>query len=119
MIMGDLVERHISKLPGGFVVFYLITIMNRDIRVTATRVKIQTTRYLTMYDLVKHAERESWREGRRIVGFGVLLSSLKNCISYKLWPIPLTYLNIVGRLKKGLNCYLYVKCLNTEYGHVN
>lgn len=53
MSMGDLVERHISKIPGGFIGFYLIIIMNRDIRATATRVRIQTACYLTMSDLVK------------------------------------------------------------------
>lgn len=70
--------------------------------------------------LGKYAERESWREGRRIVEFGVILNnSLKSCLSCKLGPIPLTYLNIVGELRQGLGGYLYVKCLNAEYGHVN
>lgn len=69
--------------------------------------------------LGKYAERDSWREGRRIVEFGVLLSNLQNRISCKLGPIPLTYLNIVGELRKGLGGYLYVKCLNAECGHMN
>lgn len=69
--------------------------------------------------LGKYAERKSWREGRRIVEFGVPLSSLQNCIICKLGPIPLTCLSIVGVLGKGLGGYLYVKCLNAGCGHVN
>lgn len=69
--------------------------------------------------LGKYAERESLREGRRIVEFGVLLNSLKNCKSCKLGPKPLAYLNIVRELRKGLGGFLYVKCLNAECGHVN
>ena len=33
--------------------------------------------------------------------------------------MPLTCLNIVGELRKGLGGYLYVKCLNVECGEVN
>lgn len=41
-----------SKLPGGFVGFNMIIIMNRDIRATATRVMIRSARCLTMPNLV-------------------------------------------------------------------
>ena len=69
--------------------------------------------------LGKFAERESWKEGRRIVEFGELLSNLKQCKRCKLGPVPLTYNNVVGELRTGLGGYLYVKCLNVDCGEVN
>lgn len=69
--------------------------------------------------LGKYAEKHSWQYGRRIIEFGALLDNLRSCKYCKLGPVPLTYLNIVGELRKGLGGYLYVKCMNVECGEVN
>ncbi|XP_021370034.1 uncharacterized protein LOC110461074 [Mizuhopecten yessoensis] len=69
--------------------------------------------------LGKHPELSGWKDGRRIVEFDVLLSNLSSCKSCRLGPIPLTSLNIVGELRKGLSGYLYVKCQNPDCGAVN
>ena len=61
----------------------------------------------------------NWKEGRRVVEFGVLLSKLQVCEKCRLGPVPLTYSNITGELKKGLGGYLYVKCQNIDCGHIN
>lgn len=61
----------------------------------------------------------SWKIGRRLVEFSVLLNNLKFCESCRLGPVPLTMNNIKGELKKGLCGYLYVQCMNLECGHVN
>ncbi|XP_060584334.1 uncharacterized protein LOC132740453 [Ruditapes philippinarum] len=61
----------------------------------------------------------SWKEGRRVVDFAVLLEGLRFCKSCRLGPIPLTIENVIGELKKGLGGYLKVKCLNSDCGHVN
>ena len=65
------------------------------------------------------ASREGWQFGRRIVELDHLLSSLKSCSKCRLGPVPLTYFNIVGELKKGLSGYIYVKCTNSDCGAVN
>ncbi|XP_062598373.1 uncharacterized protein LOC134259786 [Saccostrea cucullata] len=70
-------------------------------------------------DLGNNVDRIGWREGRRIVEFDVLLSSLKTCKFCKLGPVPLIIYNIVGELKKGLGGYLYVKCMNPECEQIN
>lgn len=56
--------------------------------------------------LGKYASREGWKEGRQIMELGVLLSELKVCKKCRLGPVPLTYHNIIGELKKGLAGYL-------------
>jgi hypothetical protein len=70
-------------------------------------------------DLGKNVDPVGWQEGRRIVEFSVLLSSLKSCKFCRLGPVPLTFDNVVGELKKGLSGFLYVKCVNPECGKVN
>ena len=62
---------------------------------------------------------DSWKEGRRLVEFNVLLSNLQFCKICRLGPVPLTCFNIVGELKKGLSGYLYVQCQNNDCGHIN
>ena len=62
---------------------------------------------------------DSWKEGRRVVEFAVLVEGLKFCKLCRLGPIPLSMENVIGELKKGLGGYLYVKCLNIDCGHVN
>lgn len=69
--------------------------------------------------LGKYAEKDSWKDGRRIIELGTLLENLRSCRYCRLGPVPLTCLNIVGELRKGLGGYLYVKCLNVECGEVN
>ncbi|XP_053390150.1 uncharacterized protein LOC128553063 [Mercenaria mercenaria] len=69
--------------------------------------------------LPKSVDKQGWKEGRRIVEFGVLLSKLKYYQKCRLGPVPLTYDNILGELKKGLSGYLYVRCQNDDCGHVN
>lgn len=67
----------------------------------------------------KHVDREGWKEGRRLVEFFVLLSSLKTCTFCRLGPVPLTVYSIIGEMKKGLGGYLYVRCMNPDCGQVN
>lgn len=50
----------------------------------------------------KHVDREGWKEGRRLVEFFVLLSSLKTCTFCRLGSVPLTIYSIIGEMKKGL-----------------
>lgn len=67
--------------------------------------------------LGKYASREGWKEGRRIMELGVLLSELKVCKKCRLGPVPLTYHNIIGELQKGLAGLL--ACQNPECGYIN
>lgn len=69
--------------------------------------------------LGKNVDRIGWREGRRIVEFHVLLSTLKTCKFCRLDLVPLTIYNVIGEMKKGLRGYLYVKCMNPDCGQVN
>jgi len=48
-----------------------------------------------------------------------LLEGLRFCVQCKLGPIPLTFFNIVGELRKGLSGYFYVGCENPECHAVN
>lgn len=64
-------------------------------------------------------KRNGWKHGRRIVDFDVLLSGLKSCEKCNLGPVPLTYFNILGELKKGLGGYLYVQCERSDCRHIN
>ena len=34
-------------------------------------------------------------------------------------PVPLTYNNIIGEMRRGLSDYLYVKCQNPDCGEIN
>lgn len=70
-------------------------------------------------DFGKNVDRVGWMEGRRIVEFQVLLSSLRTCKFCRLGPVPLTLDNVVGEMKKGLGGYLYVRCVNPDCGEVN
>lgn len=67
----------------------------------------------------KNISAEGWKYGRRVVELDVLLSSLKYCSSCRLGPVPLTFYNIVGEMKKGLGGFIYVKCQNSDCGAVN
>ncbi|XP_060565928.1 LOW QUALITY PROTEIN: uncharacterized protein LOC132724962 [Ruditapes philippinarum] len=60
-----------------------------------------------------------WREGRRVVEFGVLLDNLKVCKECGLGPVPLTAYNVIGEQKKGLSGFLYVICQNVDCAAVN
>jgi hypothetical protein len=62
---------------------------------------------------------DTWKEGRRLVEFGVLLSKLQHCEACRLGPVALTYESVVGELQKGLGGYLYVRCSNHDCGHIN
>lgn len=62
---------------------------------------------------------KQWRTGRRLVEFGVLLDNLASCKNCGLGPVPLTHLNIVGELVKGVSGYLYVQCMNNDCRFVN
>lgn len=66
----------------------------------------------------KHVDRDGWKEGRRLVEFFVLLSSLKTCTFCRLGPVPLTVYSIIGEMKKKIGGYLYVKCMNPNFGQV-
>ena len=48
----------------------------------------------------KNIERNSWKEGRRFVEFGVLLDNLRACDKCLLGPIPLTYDNVIGEMTR-------------------
>lgn len=79
-----------------------------------------TSANISRTDQPKHAEGDdNWKEGRRIVEFGVLLSNLRHCEACRLGPVALTYDSVVGELQKGLGGYLYVKCSNNDCNHVN
>ncbi|XP_053392723.1 uncharacterized protein LOC123542269 isoform X2 [Mercenaria mercenaria] len=62
---------------------------------------------------------ESWKVGRRLVEWEVLLGNLKYCQKCKLGPVPLTINTIQGELQKGLGGYLYVKCENPDCEYIN
>ncbi|XP_045176109.2 uncharacterized protein LOC123536767 isoform X2 [Mercenaria mercenaria] len=62
---------------------------------------------------------ESWKVGRRLVEWDVLLDNLKYCKKCKLGPVPLTINTIQGELQKGLGGYLYVKCENPDCEYIN
>lgn len=62
---------------------------------------------------------ESWKLGRRLVEWEVLLENLKYCKKCKLGPVPLTINTIQGELQKGLGGYLYVKCENPDCEFIN
>ena len=70
-------------------------------------------------DIPATAKRDSWRQGRRFVEFGVLLDNLRSCSFCQLGPIPLTHLNVVGEMQKGLGGFLYVRCENPDCREVN
>lgn len=70
-------------------------------------------------ELPKSVSKTSWRDGRRIVGFGFLLDNLQNCTECRLGPVPLTRDSVVGELRKGLGGFLYVRCQNIDCGKVN
>uniref|UniRef100_K1Q499 Mutator-like transposase domain-containing protein n=1 Tax=Magallana gigas TaxID=29159 RepID=K1Q499_MAGGI len=79
-----------------------------------------TSANISRTDQPEHAEGDdNWKEGRRIVEFGVLLSNLRHCEACRLGPVALTYDSVVGELQKGLGGYLYVKCSNKDCNHVN
>ncbi|XP_065929397.1 uncharacterized protein [Magallana gigas] len=79
-----------------------------------------TSANISRTDQPEHAEGDdNWKEGRRIVEFGVLLSNLRHCEACRLGPVALTYDSVVGELQKGLGGYLYVKCSNNDCNHVN
>ena len=62
---------------------------------------------------------DSWKQGRRVIEFDVLLSSLKYCQRCLLGPVPLTFFNGIGEMKKGLGGYLYVQCQNSDCRQIN
>lgn len=62
--------------------------------------------------LGKYVLRKDWKEGRRIMELGVLLSDLKVCKKCRLEHVPLTFYNIIGELQKGLNCWLFIRCVS-------
>ncbi|XP_033759590.1 uncharacterized protein LOC117341838 [Pecten maximus] len=62
---------------------------------------------------------QSWKEGRRIVEFGILLSHVQYCKFCRLGPVPLTYRTVVGELQKGLGGYLYARCENPDCEQIN
>lgn len=64
-------------------------------------------------------EIESWKVGRRIVEWDVLLNNLKFCKQCGLGPVPLTYESIKGELVKGLGGYLYVECSYHDCRYIN
>ena len=67
----------------------------------------------------KNIRADGWKFGRRVVELDVLLSSLKYCRACRLGPVPLTYYNVVGEMKRGLGGYIYVKCQNVDCGEIN
>ena len=69
--------------------------------------------------LLRGVDRTGWRNGRRIIEWGVLLDSLKHCHSCKLGPIPLTVFNLAGEEQRGLGGYLYVQCQNPSCLTIN
>ena len=70
-------------------------------------------------DLPTSVDKNGRKEGRRVVEFGVLLSKLRYCQKCRLGPVPLSYDNVIGELKKGLGGYLYVVCQNCDCQYVN
>jgi RNase P subunit RPR2 len=60
---------------------------------------------------------QTWKNGRRLVEFDVLLTNLRLCKSCRHGPVPLIENNICGELQKGLSGYLYVRC--SDCGYVN
>ncbi len=62
---------------------------------------------------------DSWKYGRRVAEFKVLLDNLKSCVRCNLGPIPLMSHNIVGEMQCGLGGYLYVQCQNQDCMAVN
>ena len=57
--------------------------------------------------------------GRRIMELDVMLKGLRYCQACNRGPIPLTYDNVVGELKKGLGGFLHVMCMNVECCAIN
>lgn len=79
-----------------------------------------TSANISRTDQPEHAEGDdNWKEGKRIVEFGVLLSNLRHCEACRHGPVALTYDSVVGELQKGLGGYLYVKCSNNDCNHVS
>ncbi|WAR24663.1 hypothetical protein MAR_038332, partial [Mya arenaria] len=70
-------------------------------------------------DLPQNVDRSGWRIGRRIVEVGFLLEQLQYYCECRLGPVPLTFDNVVGELKKGLGGYLYVRCQNHDCLAIN
>lgn len=62
---------------------------------------------------------ETWKIGRRIVEWGVLLENLRCCKKCGLGPVPLTYDSVKGELQKALGGYLYVECSFHDCRHIN
>ena len=58
-------------------------------------------------NLPKHVDKSRWRVGRRY------------CCKCRLGPVPLTFDNVLGELKKGLGGYLYVRCQNHDCLAIN
>lgn len=61
----------------------------------------------------------SWKVGRRIVEWEVILKNLRFCQACGLGPVPLTYESVKGELQKGLGGYLYVECSYHDCRHIN
>ncbi|WAR11343.1 hypothetical protein MAR_025523, partial [Mya arenaria] len=70
-------------------------------------------------DLPQNVDRNGWRIGRRLVEDGFLLEQLQCCCECRLGPVPLTFDNVVGELKKKLGGYLYVRCQNHDCLAIN
>ncbi|XP_060572015.1 uncharacterized protein LOC132730175 [Ruditapes philippinarum] len=60
---------------------------------------------------------QTWKNGRRLVEFDVLLTNLRLCKSCRHGPVPFIENNICGELQQGLSGYLYVRC--SDCGYVN